>query len=167
MQGERKGFQQTQKLVQAYCQKKSKETATQLRKEIIIQKGVNIQEGLNKHLLSPGVSFNTFTYLKWRRESHTTFQLLHFFGSSSFSGEGHPCLSLRKEQTAQQEREGKQWKSYSEKEKKTSSEVVGRDRKERGVSEHSRAKSWVTPAEINGEPQAPAILCPEQLKRQQ
>lgn len=68
--------------------------------------GVNIQEGLNKHLLSPGISFNTLTYLKWRRKSHLTWHLLLFFGSSSFPAEGHPCcLSLRKGQTAKEEGE--------------------------------------------------------------
>lgn len=47
-------------------------------------------------------------------------------------------------------REGKQWKSYRETDKKRSSEAAGRNGKESRVSEHSRAKRLVTPAEING-----------------
>lgn len=39
-------------------------------------------------------------------------------------------------------REGKQRKTYREKDKKRSSVVAGRDVKERGVSKHSRAEKW-------------------------
>lgn len=95
-------FKHSQKLVQTYCQtlKKSKETATQLRKETIIQKGVNIQEGA-KH---------TFTY-SWDLLQHTYLpematEITTFFGSSSFLADGHLCcLSLRKGQTAKKEGE--------------------------------------------------------------
>lgn len=64
------------------------ETDSQVRKEIIIQKGLNI------HLLSPGISSNTITYLKWRKESRPTLHLLLFFGPSSFSAERDPSCSL-------------------------------------------------------------------------
>lgn len=72
--GEREGFQTLSKSGSDILSssKENKETASQLREEIIIQKGVNIQGALNKHLLSPGISFNTLTYLKWRRKSHPT-----------------------------------------------------------------------------------------------
>lgn len=64
-------------------------------------KDIIIQRGLNIHLLSPGISSNTFTYLKWRKEPHPTLHLLLFFDPFSFSAERDPpscCVSQREGQ---------------------------------------------------------------------
>lgn len=95
-------FKHSQKLVQTYCQtlKKSKETATQLRKETAIQRGINIQEGA-KHTFTSSWDLLQHTYL-----SEMEKEVMPFFGSSSFLAEGHRCcLSLRKGQTAKKEGE--------------------------------------------------------------
>lgn len=88
-------FKYSQKLAQAHCETLEKnKRLIQLRKEIITEKGLNI------HLLSPGISSNTFAYPKLRKISCPTLHLLLFFCPCFFSVERDPscCLSQREGQ---------------------------------------------------------------------
>lgn len=164
--GKEEGFQTLTKagLDILWNTREKQETDSQVRKEIIIQKGLNI------HLLSPGISSNTITYLKWRKESRPTLHLLLFFGPSSFSAERDPSCSLSQREGQMTKCEGGKRNSGKATETRRKRDWVwqleGMGRK--GESLRISEQKWWWPLQKQTwEPQAPTIFCIKQLKSQQ